>query len=586
MWLKPSRLVGSYLKFKGFVSVKPSFSSDNFGKLVDLCVAYYKENRDKMRRDLESVCRKRVELSDFVEVFHRDCGTLTPSVRERIVDLRSGECVFLMTAHQPNFFAYSGVFRKATLGFVLARKLEEILGFPVVNFFGIADQDFTDDKWVRSCQLPAVRRSDGTFTLNVKLPEKLMLNRVAKPLPEAFDDWRNEIEKWLGEATRSVKRLCKDLGFAEMCPAASISSLHENLTYFWNVVEECYERSKSYSDFNAFLMSKIVNDIWGYDTIFARFSECQQIFVEEFNFLLTHFKQYSRLVEEALQTPAGKGLAGGVSEQEPFLIPFWYHCNCGSKVKLFSNRKNRSLFGEGNCLSCGRFHELELGAEDNPDVSYFAARISARALSMPLVFFKGLMPSCYVGGVGGVKYLTEAEHVARGLGITFPPIVVWRPHDKYFGVGQVEALLELKRICRGLGVRGFSEAKSLLEHRIAEIRARLDELEASRKRILEKLKDNPDDEGLKKELIKASMVQTEFRKSSNLSVISRELKILENVSVVLGLMPSIIDYAVNIGLEKTSDQWVKHLLEDGSLALDVNLESVLDKKCTFGFGFI
>jgi hypothetical protein len=233
-------------------------------------------------------------------------------------------------------------------------------------------------------------------------------------------------------------------------------------------------------------------------------------------------------------------------------------------------------------VGCGKLYELEFGAKNDPDISNFASRISARALSMPLVFFNGLKSSCYVGGVGGIRYLMEAEHVAEGLGIAFPPIVVWRPRDKYLGVGQIEALLEMKRICSELGVRDVSAAKDLLESRICEIRGRLDELEVSKERIVEKLRKNPHDEGLKEEVKKVSISQTEFRKSSNLSVISHELKILENVSTVLDLVPSIIDYAVNVGLKETSDQWIRHLSENGSLSSDVRMESVLNENVRLG----
>ncbi|MDH5771130.1 MAG: hypothetical protein OEZ25_07585, partial [Candidatus Bathyarchaeota archaeon] len=153
--------------------------------------------------------------------------------------------------------------------------------------------------------------------------------------------------------------------------------------------------------------------------------------------------------------------------------------------------------------------------------------------------------------------------------------VVWRPRDRYLGVGQIEALLELKRICKDLGARDVSVAKDLLESRVGEIRERLEEFEASKKRVVEGLRERPDDGELKEEIKRISMSQTRFMKDSNLSVVSRELKILENVSAVLDLIPSILDYAVNVGLRETSDQWMRHLGEDGSLSSDVRLESVL-----------
>jgi len=563
MWQKPSRWVSSSL----------ILGADNFNELVDSCISFYEENKDRI--NLERVREKRAKLSSFVEVFHNDCGTLTSSVQKRVEDLRNGTGLVLMTAHQPNFFAYSGVFRKATLNFVLARKLEELLKVPVVCFFGIADQDFTDDRWVRSCQLPAVQRSGGILSIDVMLPERLMLNRVVKPSPDLLKKWRTEIEKWLNDTIRSVNRFCKEQGLAELSSTPSVAALHKNLESFWNIVEDCYERSEKYSDFNAFVMSKIVNGAWGYDTVFARFSECQQAFVDEFGFLLSRSEDYSGLLREAKLMPHDKGIDGGVSDQEPLLAPFWYHCDCGSKVKLFLVEKDGCLFGRGNCVDCGERYELEFGPKKDPDILDIASRISARAVPMGLVFFSGLMPSCYVGGVGGIRYLMEAEHVAKGLEILFPLVAVWRPHDKYLGVGQIETLLEQKRICSNLGARDLSAAKDLLESRIFEIRERLVKLEMSKKRIIEKSKRHPDDEKVKEEIKRISMSQTEIKRSSNLSVINHELKILENISAVLDLIPSIIDYAVNVGLEETSDQWMRYLSENGRLSPDVHLESVL-----------
>jgi hypothetical protein len=136
-----------------------------------------------------------------------------------------------------------------------------------------------------------------------------------------------------------------------------------------------------------------------------------------------------------------------------------------------------------------------------------------------------------------------------------------------------------------LGVRDVSAAKDLLESRICEIRERLDELEVSKERVVEKLRKNPHDEELKEEIKKVSISQTEFRKSSDLSVVSHELKILENVSTVLDLMPSILDYAVNVGLKETSEQWMRHLCEDGSLSSDVCLESVLNQNVKLDANF-
>lgn len=551
---------------------------DNFKELVDSCISFYKENKDKV--SLDCVHAKRDKLSGFAEAFHKDCGTLTASVQKRFEDLRSGKCLILMTAHQPNFFAYSGVLRKATLNFVLAKKLESVLKIPVVSFFGIADQDFTDDRWVKSCELPAVQRRGGLLSIEVGLPEKLMLNKVPKPSRDLLSGWKSEIERWLNEAVRSIRRLCRVLGFEEACSVSTVSALNENFASFWKITEDCWERSKTYSDFNGFLMSRIVNDAWGYDTVFARFSECQQVFVDDFSFLLSCFNDYSRLLKETMMVPHGDGLNSGVSDQEPFLAPFWYHCRCGSKAKLFLEEKDGSLFGIGSCVRCLEHYELDFGHKDNPDIVSIASQVSARAIPMGLIFFNGLRPSCYVGGAGGVEYLIEAEHIAKGLGIPFPPVAVWRPYDKYLGVGQMEALLEIRRICRELTAEDASAAKNALEARVSEIQARLSEVDGRKNGVEEELRKCPHDKMLSQELREASVRRTEIVKSSHLSVVCHELRTLENATRILDLMPSVIDYAVNVGLKETSTQWMRYLNENGDFASVVKLGSALDQDIT------
>jgi hypothetical protein len=368
------------------------------------------------------------------------------------------------------------------------------------------------------------------------------------------------------------------VGFQDACSVATVSRLNENSGSFWKIAEDCWERSKTYSDFNGFLMSKIVNEAWEYDTIFARFSECQQAFADDFSFLLSRFNDYSRLLKEAMSVPRGASVSEGVSDQEPYLAPFWYHCRCGSKAKLFLGEKDGRLFGSGSCVRCQENYELDFGRVDSPDLVGIASQISARAIPMALVFFNGLQPSCYVGGAGGVGYLAETEHVAKGLGISFPPVVVWRPRDRYLGVGQAEALLELKRICGYLGAKTPSEAKDLLVARISEIRGRIEKLETQKNEVAEKLRKKPGDEKLKQEIKEISIEKAKAVKSSNLSVICRELKILENALGSLNLMSSVIDYAVNVGLKETSVQWMRYLTENGDFCSDVKLESDL------GFG--
>ncbi len=555
----------------GFMSAKLPILVDDLSTLVDSCVSFYKKN--KVGMNSKQTVEKRAGISAFAEAFHRDSGTMTASVKKRLGDLKIGNGLILMTAHQPNLFAYSGVLRKATLSFILAQKLEDLLKVPVVSFFGIADQDFTDDRWVRSCQLPAIRRSGGILPLEVKLPEKLMLNRVPKLPSNVFEKWRTDVQKWLSDEITSLDRLSEELGSGSGWHSASAEIYKGNFEHFWEIAEDCYRLARNYSDFNSFVMSRIINKVWKYDTLFSRFSECQQLFTEEFAFLISRFDEYSRLLA-AMQRGSFEGsFESGVSSQEALMVPFWYHCDCGGKVRLLLEEIGGSVFGKGSCIRCGREFHLELGPKNNPQLSSISPRISARAISMCMIFFKGLIPSCYIGGVGSIEYLQQARHIAERLDVPFPPIAVWRPHDRYLGLGQLEATLELRRICKELGVQDLSSARSLLESKLHVIQGDLANIESLKKNALAKLESCPDDMSFKEELKEISLSKTRVVRTSNLSMIIHELKILENILTVEELIPSIIDYAVNVGLKETSDQWIRQLEENGNLSLTMHLDT-------------
>jgi hypothetical protein len=544
----------------------PHISSGTLEELADSCVAFYKMNKGKMSTD--AVRKKRAQLSKYMESFHRQCGTLTAPVKEKLQELRDNNCIVLMAAHQPNLFAYSGVFRKATLNSVLSKVLEERLNLPVVSFFGIADQDFTDDRWVRSALLPDVQRREGLFTLRISLPKRLLLNTVPKPSQEVLEDWRSDIEEWLRSKLTSLERFSRTFGLPWLSEG---DKLKENFESFWKIVKDAYAVAPNYSDFNAFLISRIINHAWGYDTLFSRFSECERIFEPEFRFLLSHFDEYSKYVENTID--AQEGSQGGICGYEHSLLPFWYHCDCGSKARLTMHRDGVSLFGVGECLNCRKEYRISIGRQNSPVISDLMSRISARSLTMPLIFFEGLKVACYVGGIGGRGYLRQAKYVAEKMGLTFPPIVVWRPKDVYLGIGQLEAIMTYRRISETFDFSKFLEAKKTLEKKIEAAEEHINKVELQKEEFAGRAISN--EEKIEKER-DLSFLENRIRKESELPSLIRDSKLLENVIAVQTLHPSILDYAVCIGLAGTNEQWTAFLNENGGLEFDLHLRSVFD----------
>jgi hypothetical protein len=192
---------------------------------------------------------------------------------------------------------------------------------------------------------------------------------------------------------------------------------------------------------------------------------------------------------------------------------------------------------------------------------------------MPLVFFNGLKVSCYVGGVGGKDYLRQAEYVAKGLGLSFPPVVVWRPRDAYFGIGQLDALFAYQRISGSSDLSLLPIVEADLRKRIASVQSQVDEVETKKKRLLG-FRDRKEDDVEKLKALSGK--QSEIRRLADFSVLVRDVKLLESVSEVMHLYPCVVDYAVNVGLRETGEQWIGFLRENGDLSSDINLKTGLE----------
>jgi hypothetical protein len=538
----------------------------NLANLVRACEEFYRSSlMGRSHRYLET----RQQLSDWIRKFHRECGTLTPQVEQALQRLQKEDCLLLMTAHQPNLFAYAGVLRKATLNRVLADRISESLDVRVVTFFGLADQDFADDRWVRSALLPDSEKRNGVLELRVALPEKMLLNRIPKPAHIVLDKWEQEVHDWIHRKTKAVTALVKELG-VQLGPVPT-AEYSENLKQFWSIVVEAYDRARTYADFNAFVISRVINDTWGYDTLFCRFSECQRIFKREFGLLTREFRKYSQaLLDEVVTSPSEEK---GVYNDECYTIPVWYHCDCGSKARLAATEIGLNIRGRGICLRCGKEYEIDFSQDSG--IWTDLHRVSARALTMPLVFFNGLGVTCYVGGIGGRQYLRQAKHVADRMGMSFPPIAIWRPHDRYLGLGQLEALLTIKKLAGSFDPPQCKAAETALREKLATMQRRIEELETRKKEIANSTVEGSEKINMIKDLAKQ---QGTIRRETNSAILARHLGLLENSEQIMSLYPCIIDYAVNVGLRHASERWEEYLKTVGDLSSDITFKTRMDRK--------
>jgi hypothetical protein len=532
----------------------------NLSDLADACEKFHDHFQDQ--RTIETLATRR-KLAHWIRKFHHECGTLTSQVEQALEKLNSDNCLLLMTAHQPNLFAYGGVLRKATLNHVLARRLSKRMDVPVVSFFGLVDQDFTNNRWVKSALLPDIERRNATLELRIPLPERIMLNKTPKPSETILDTWKHDIQNWIHRKTKSVAEL-SGIQLDE-------SEYLENLTQFWSVVTDSHDKAENCADFSAYIISKIINDTWEYDTLFCRFSECQRIFKHEFSSLVSRFWEYSKAVREAEDRSRTED--GGVHGDEHLTVPVWYHCECGSKARLMAVDAEGGIMGHGDCLACGKRYEIDFSPETRiwSDLS----RVSARALAMPLVVFGGLGVCCYVGGVGGRQYLWQANYVADRMRMAFPPVVIWRPHDRYLALGQLEALLTLKKLAGSFDLSQRKAAEATLRGKLATVQRRIDELKTRKKQIADSMGERSEKINAIKDLARQ---QDTIRRENNSSMLARRLTFLENSERALGLHPCIIDYAVNLGLRNVGEQWEASLTNEGDLGSDIIFRAEMDQQ--------
>jgi hypothetical protein len=492
----------------------------------------------------DDVLQNRIRLASLSRKFHSEADTLTDTIENQWALLNDPATKLFVSAHQPNLFAYSGIFKKVVLLETLKTTIEKHKESGIVNLFVIIDHDFINKIWTRRAQLPSFHHSSGLLQLRFSVDHLKrwdMVSNVPRPSQTILYNWRREIISWIKKSSSSPSHRAKMI---------------DNLNSFWEIVESAHSKAGSYSDFNAFLMSKIINSVWGYNTLFVRLSEMSNVFQNGFQFLISNLTAYTDALCGTEQMLLSQGQRTGVSSTSYDKAPMWLHCNCGSKARLSVQKQKKFVF-TGSCISCKKELTLDFAADgsNRPDLSKVISFISPRAISLPLLLSLDLQISCYCSGKGALGYLTDANAISKHLGIAWPLILVWDSKDDYIGIAQNQALNSIHM--------KIPEAKS----RLQELHSRMDEYETKIRELVNKrtelAKANAPMNGIREDL---SQLKEEQRR------IGSEIIILEKATRMLNLRPCILDYAVNFGMVHTEKQWHRHLLENGNLTAPVSFD--------------
>lgn len=555
------------------------------------------------------ILNNRVKLQKFIKKFHSEAGTMTADVSNRITLLNDPSTKLFVSIHQPNLFAYGGIFKKIVLLQTLKNEVEkkeeankqqeELQGRQkgredhsskkIVNLFLIVDHDFMDG-WVRLAQLPSVKHSLGRLELRLPVSTSnkwQMASNMPIPGQTVLNYWRKQITSWIRKNSAS----------SIVSSAYNKSNMRDNFEQFWQNVELSYSKAKSYSDFNSFLMSEIVNTIWGYDTLFVRLTDISSVFEDGFRYLISNFDKYSDALRKAENMFLRHGIDTGVSASTYLNAPVWLHCECGSKasVKIYEKelllplrqeqqrqqrgQERRGETGEvqeerrerqqqkpkqkeelqkqiilkGTCISCKRDLQVNLGNKHTLELlkqEQILHQLSPRAIPILLLLSKELGVTCYVSGTGGSMDYTLVGGIAfKELSINMPSLtLIWPSRDIYYGIGQLEAL-ELVQLTKQYDVIPYLES---LKQKNADYEGKIKPLIEERNR---KVKAG---ESIQTLLLDLFNLKEEQRK------IRRLIKITYKVKNAVEMSPCFVDYAVNFGMANTETQWREHLLNNNN----------------------
>jgi hypothetical protein len=498
------------------------------------------------------ILQNRVKLEPLVRKFHSEAGTLSDDIQNQRNLLTDPATKLLVSTHQPNLFAYGGVFKKIVLLETLKTTIEKNSHARIINLFVVIDHDFIDEIWMRRAQVPSFHHSSGLLQLRFSVgpAEKWkMVCNIPRPRETILYNWKRQIISWIKKSSSSSYQREKMI---------------DNLNLFWEEVEIAYSKATSYSDLNSFLISRIVNGIWGYNTLFVRLSEIPHIFKNGFEFLISNHRTYAETLHQTEQELLSHGIHTGVSFKSHEKAPLWLHCECGSKapVSILPLPPQGKLALKGSCMSCKKELTLEPGDEACcPDFSRIISFVSPRAIAIPLLLSRDLEISCYCSGKGGLGYLMDANAISKRLGIRWPLTIIWGSKDVYQGIAQNQAL------------RSINMEITEAQKRLQELSSRNNEYEIKISNLVSK----------RNELAKANSslhdtLKDLFQLKEEQRRIRREIKIITKANQILDLSPCILDYAINFGMVDTERQWSRSLLTNGDLANPVYFNQDISSK--------
>ena len=276
-------------------------------------------------------------------------------------DSVSGNTIILESGHQPNFLPHAGTWKKAFLLHRIHTTLKEN-GNDAVAFFGFADQNLSTARVLSKNQIPAMNK-EGTTKIGFKINDADKFKSfcsVPKPTPE---NWEKEITRIQHHYVDVAKKNRSE----EIFPRKQWEHVHEIV---WN----SYELADNFAELNSIIFARLCTELLGIHLCFFLYSDMShdKLFLEESQEILRNLSRFNQSYNTVIEQ---KGL--DIPPVTPDHLPFWYNCECGTKINLILEDSFTSVV---QCPLCNKEHELDFG-DDFCHLSRYYDRMDFNAVS-------------------------------------------------------------------------------------------------------------------------------------------------------------------------------------------------------------
>jgi len=373
------------------------------------------------------------QLAYIARSFHKQAGTLTPRLEKSIEKLERNELRCLI-AHQPNMFPSMGV----VAPFILLERLTELLseehGISIAPFYFMVDYDWGDNARFRSAKFPDIFRQSGLLNYTDGIPRRrsrALMWLLEKPP-------RTLVSEWILDTHRTIHSSFASILASGVYCMTDIKRYRDfvlsNLELIQDLIWESYERASSLTEFNAFLLSKIVNIHWDQEICFIPGHLVHAINGKSYDWITHQSNEIIQIAQKAISILTKYGYTPNFRIRNGSDTFLWYICEkCLQRITI-ERMSTGQLVANHNCSALGYSHTVSFDANQ---VEYFQHNI------YPKVLIDNILDTIALNKVGGTGYIGQADHmlisnyIAANLGLNPPPQIIFAARGLYFGLTEL-----------------------------------------------------------------------------------------------------------------------------------------------------